>query len=468
MEDNKESLGTSSSGEVSINENKDIKNDFSNSLEHDETLSKKTSDVQETSKIDNTNATTEYSKNTDDMLLKRYEFYKNQRMNNGSNRKAISCVNKTTVTIFIVFMVMCLAIFISCMVIDFKNPEQYLAQIGDSNISNSTSSDDTSNPKDYDFSTENNGILIEQYQPPQRDDATYMNDDGTYTVSGVAKYASSSIIAIYVSTDGVNLNGMGSGIVFSDEGYVLTNAHVIEDANYIIGVLQDETKINLSFVGMDSELDIAVLQSDNKDIPVATMGDSDSVILGEDVVAIGNPAGLTGTVTKGIVSSINRNYKTSDDVERNYIQTDTAISPGNSGGALLNMYGQVIGITTLKISEDQTYEGLGFAICINDALNCAEDLIKNRFRIGITFNQQSNEIEIKEIDSSCSIADTQIKVGDVITQINGQEVTDYSSVMSALEGSKAGDTVTAKVQRRSQDGLINEFYIDFKLMPYNS
>lgn len=454
MEENKESLGTSSSGEVSINENKNIREDFSN--------------VQETSKVDNTNATTEYSKNTDDMLIKRYEFYKNQRMNDSSSRKAISCVNKTTVTMFIVLMVMCLVIFISCIVIDFKNPEQYLAQIGDSDTSNSAVSGNTSSSKDYDFSTEDNGILIEQYQPPQRDDATYMNDDGTYTVSGVAKYASSSIVAIYVSTDGVSLNGMGSGIVFSDEGYVLTNAHVIEDANYIVGVLQDETKINLSFVGMDSELDIAVLQSDNTDIPVATMGDSNSVILGEDVVAIGNPAGLTGTVTKGIVSSINRNYKTSDDVERNYIQTDTAISPGNSGGALLNMYGQVIGITTLKISEDQTYEGLGFAICINDALNCAEDLIKNRFRIGITFNQQSNEIEIKEIDGSCSIADTQIEVGDIITQINNQEVTDYSSVMGALEGSKPGDTVTAKVQRRSQDGLINEFYIDFKLMPYTS
>ena len=218
---------------------------------------------------------------------------------------------------------------------------------------------------------------------------------------------------------------------------------------------------------MDTELDIAVLQSDNKDIPVATMGNSDSVILGEQVVAIGNPAGLTGTVTWGIVSSINRKYTTSDNVNRAFIQTDTAISPGNSGGALLNMYGQVIGITSLKISEDQTYEGLGFAICINDALECAQNLIKNRFKIGIEFNSSNNEIEITKIVQSCSIAQTQLQVGDIITELNGQPVSDYSTVMSNLEGSKPGDVITAKVQRRN-NGLINEFYIEFQLMPYNN
>jgi S1-C subfamily serine protease len=132
------------------------------------------------------------------------------------------------------------------------------------------------------------------------------------------------------------------------------------------------------------------------------------------------------------------------------------------------MYGQVVGITTMKISEDETYEGLGFAICINDALECAERLIKNRFRIGITFNLQNDEIEISNIDSTCSVASTNLQVGDVITQIDGQDVYDYSSVMGALEGSKPGDEVTAKVERRSKDGLRSEFYIEFKLMPYGS
>ncbi|MCC8068378.1 MAG: trypsin-like peptidase domain-containing protein [Ruminococcus sp.] len=457
MEDNnanKEILENSSNEENVLNEIKN--NDIS--YENVENTSNEDASMEDVS-----NVTESFKDNS--MLLERYQFYKSQIGND--SRAVVSVVNKKTVTMFIVFMMLCIVIFVSCMVIDFRNPEQYeLSAIGDSSALDTYKEDVNNNSTSFDSST-NNGILIEQYQTPERDDSTYMNDDGTYTVSGVAKYASDSIIAIYVSTDGLNLNGMGSGIVFSDEGYVLTNAHVIEDANYIIGILQDETQINLSFVGMNSELDIAVLQSDNKDIPVATMGDSDSVILGEDVVAIGNPAGLTGTVTKGIVSSINRSYITSDDVERTYIQTDTAISPGNSGGALLNMYGQVIGITTLKISEDQTYEGLGFAICINDALECAEELIENRFKIGITFNLQNNEIEIKEIDSSCSIANTQLKKGDIITQINGQDVTDYSTVMSALEGSKPGDSVTAKVQRRSNDGLTNEFYIEFQLMPYN-
>jgi len=406
------------------------------------------------------NKSIDYKSENDSSILQLHRFYKSKQ----SNKKVLSYVNGKTITIFVTSMVLCVATFISCMIIDLNNSSSYeSALIGDS--SNDSLNQVEDNTQDYDFN-KNEGISIEQYQPPQRDDSTYINDNGTYTVAGVAKYAGDSIVAIYVSTDGTTLTGMGSGIVFSDEGYILTNAHVIADANFIIGIMPDETQINLSFVGMNSELDIAVLQSDNKNIPVATMGDSDSVILGEDVVAIGNPAGLTGTVTKGIVSSINRTYVTSDNIERTYIQTDSAISPGNSGGALLNMYGQVIGITSLKISEDETYEGLGFAICINDALECADTLIKNRFKIGITFNLQSNEIEIAEIDSSCSISNTDLKVGDIITEINGQSVYDYSSVMSSLEGCQPGDTVTAKVERRSADGLKNEIYIEFQLMPY--
>jgi serine protease Do len=393
-------------------------------------------------------------------VVQLYEFYKSKPR----RAETVSLVSKKTTALFVVFILLCLSILICCMMIDFENPSSYTSAetIG----AEDNTSENVKSSTEYDFST-NDDVNIVQYDTPQREDSTYTNADGSYTVAGVAKYASSSIIAIYVSTDGITLTGMGSGIVFSEDGYVLTNAHVIADANYIIGALDDETQFNLSFVGMDTDLDIAVLQADTKDLPVAIMGNSDNVILGEDVVAIGNPAGLTGTVTKGIVSSITRLYTTSDNVERSYIQTDTAISPGNSGGALLNMYGQVVGITTLKISEDETYEGLGFAIRINDALDCAESLIQNRFRIGITFNLKSNEIEITDIDQTCSIADTALKTGDIITQINGEVVDDYSSVMSALEGFKPGDKVTAKVERRSSDGLKNEFYIEFQLMPYN-
>jgi S1-C subfamily serine protease len=131
------------------------------------------------------------------------------------------------------------------------------------------------------------------------------------------------------------------------------------------------------------------------------------------------------------------------------------------------MYGQVIGITSLKISEDQTYEGLGFAICINDALECAETLIQNRFKIGIEFNSANQEVLITNIVEGTSIATTQLAEGDVITEINGTSVYDYGSIMSVLEGSKPGDTVTAKVQRRT-NGLVNEFYIEFQLMAYGS
>jgi serine protease Do len=398
-----------------------------------------------------------------------YRFYRSK----GAPTEAVSCVNAKTVTGFVLLMLVCVATFIGCIAIDI---DSYRASDGSLTTADGDRTDATDSESESDSEPDsevevlpiNPTVDVPQEDAPERSESTYVNADGTYTVAGVAKYASDSIIAVYVSTDGVTLDGMGSGIVFSDEGYVLTNAHVIEDANYIIGILPDETEVNLSFVGMDTDLDVAVLQSDDPDIPVATLGNSDDVILGEDVVAIGNPAGLTGTVTKGIVSSIDRAYTTNDDVQRNYIQTDTAISPGNSGGALLNMYGQVIGITTLKISEDETYEGLGFAICINDAVECAERLIQNRFRIGITFNLQNDEIEIASIDGSCDVANTDLREGDVVTEIDGYSVHDYSSVMSALEGSEPGDSVTAKVERRSDDGLRSEFYIEFKLMPYGS
>lgn len=461
MEDNNINKNTLDNSMNSIPLDETKVNPIKDDILEDSKESEESSNIKDTT-IEENNITNDDTYIKDSQLVEWYQFYKSKN----TSTEQISCVNKKTVTIFIILITLCIVTFISCIVIDLKNPvyNDNILAIGDE--IEDTPNEETFN-NNYDFST-NQGVDIEQYNPPTRADSTYINEDGTYTVAGVAEYAGDSIIAIYVSTDGITLNGMGSGIVFSDEGYVLTNAHVIQDANYIIGILPDETEVNLSFVGMDTELDIAVLQSNNKDIPVATMGNSDSVILGENVVAIGNPAGLTGTVTNGIVSSINRAYKTSDDVERNYIQTNAAISPGNSGGALLNMYGQVIGITTMKISEDDTYEGLGFAICINDALECADRLISNRFKIGITFNLKNNEIEISNIDSSCDISNTELKEGDVITEIDGIAINDYSSVMSSLEGSKPGDEVTAKVERRSSNGLKNEFYITFRLMPYNN
>ncbi|MGN1411685.1 MAG: trypsin-like peptidase domain-containing protein [Oscillospiraceae bacterium] len=456
------------------NINKENLNDIQNGVEKDINSLSEENTIEKNTPIEDNIRTQEIiekikeniSKTEDDNLeeensiINLYNFYKSKH----ENRSSVSCVNKVTVTIFIIFICMCLIIFISCMVMDFSNPQIGNATLGDSYLDEILNENSTN----YDFS-QNEGIIINQYEPPERKESTYMNDDGSYTVAGVAKYASDSIISIYIyDINATNSpTGMGSGIIFSDKGYIITNAHVIEDANYMIGVLNDNTPIQLSLVGMNSELDIAVLQTDCPDISVATMGNSDSVILGEQVVAIGSPAGLTGTITEGIVSSINRTYTTSDNVNRTFIQTDSAISPGNSGGALLNMYGQVIGVTSLKISQNQTYEGLGFAICINDALECAEDLIKNRFRIGIEFTSITDGIKISKISQDCSISQTQLQKDDIITEINGYSVYDYCTIMSTLEGSKPGDIVTAKVQRRSSDGLINEFYIEFQLMPYS-
>ena len=282
----------------------------------------------------------------------------------------------------------------------------------------------------------------------------------------------------------------GSGVVLTEDGYIITNNHVVDGAQSVSVQLSDGTSLDAKIIGTDEQTDLAVIKIEGSDFPAAVMGNSDEVVLGESVVAIGNPAGLSGSVTNGIVSGLNRQIRSdATGFDMNCIQTNAAISPGNSGGALVNMYGQVIGITSSKYVSS-SYEGLGFAITINEVLPIVQDLIDNgyvadRVRVGITFISLipeevrqgfADEIGMKtvpdnlsgvwitEIADDCDIASTDLQVNDVIVSVQGEAVDDYDSLNAAIAGLKGGDTIEARCRRYQPDGNFEEFSIQCKLM----
>ena len=314
-------------------------------------------------------------------------------------------------------------------------------------------------------------------------DEKYKETDGRYTTQGIAKAVSPCVVGIVTYGEGQSLTpiGQASGIIISTDGYIITNAHVVEGANAQKVILTDETEFEAKLIGKDTKSDLAVLKIDpkGKELSTAQIGDSSQIELGEQVMAIGNPGGLSNSITGGFVSGLNRQIKGSDEgLAMNCIQTDAAVNPGNSGGALVNMYGQIVGIISSKIVETD-YEGIGFAIAINDALPIIKDImskgyVSGRVRIGIVFNELTdttadmNDVKpglyIAQIDPSCDIATSGLKVDDIITEMNGKKVYSYETVMKAIEGLKPGDTVTAKVYRKSIVGDETEFEIKFKLM----
>ncbi len=345
-------------------------------------------------------------------------------------------------------------------------------------------------------STGHEVVINVQPKPELDPDDENVTADGEYTVKGVAELVKPSIVEVYayktLLPDFSDLAGTGSGIIVSKDGFIITNAHVVDGMSFKV-VLDDETEYEAELIGSDAKTDLAVLKIDAHDLIPATLGDSDEVYVGETVVAIGNPAGLTNTVTKGIVSAINRQVRAeSNAFDMDCIQTDAAISPGNSGGALVNMYGQVIGITSSKYAssyiQGNAYEGLGFAITINEALPIIEDLISQgyvsgRFRIGISFyetaNEYTEEIYLEEmgkelpeelnglwiisIAEDCDIANTELQPNDFIVAINDVEVANYDEVIQVLGGYKGGDTVYATCARVEDDDTITYFDIEFKV-----
>ncbi len=261
--------------------------------------------------------------------------------------------------------------------------------------------------------------------------------------------------------------GSGSGIIISEDGYIITNNHVVENASKVTVGLSDKRQFDATVVGTDPLTDLAVVKIDAKNLPVAFLGNSDNLKVGQWVMAIGNPLSLSSTVTAGIVSAIGRGQlgliRDSYGVE-NFIQTDAAINPGNSGGALVDLSGSVIGINSAIASGGGgTYIGYGFAIPVNLAKAVAQDLIAHgkvsRGYIGINIGEVDNAIAkslgmdtpkgiiIQGIVEDGAASQADLKAGDIILEIDGREVNRPNELQSYVASLTAGTTVKLKIFR---------------------
>ncbi len=307
--------------------------------------------------------------------------------------------------------------------------------------------------------------------------------DGKLTIPQRAEKVKASVVGIvnYQQTSGSYYSteaGQGSGIIMSDDGYIITNAHVIDGAVGLKVVLSDGSEYAAQIVGSDTQTDLAVIKIEATGLSAAEFGNSDQLEVGEQLIAVGNPTGLElgGTLTVGYVSALNRQIDSTSGL--NYIQTDAAINPGNSGGALANEYGQVIGINSAKITGTDI-EGLGFAISINDAQPIIDDLInygyvKGRVRMGIgvyemdSFMAQLNNtpagLVVASIDAGTPAASSGLVPGDIITAIDGQDITLFDDIASMLEGKEPGDVVVLSVFRRTQGYIDKELTIEVELI----
>ena len=292
-------------------------------------------------------------------------------------------------------------------------------------------------------------------------------------VVGVVNYTMNSLTA----------SGYGSGVIINAEGYVVTNYHVINGADRVKIVLYDKKEVLASIVGSDQQTDLAVLriiEDENikySDLVYAAFGNSDEVQLAETVIAIGNPGGLefAGTVTRGIVSGINVKTSLSGNVK--LIQTDAAINPGNSGGPLIDLHGNVIGITSQKI-VDTEYEGMGFAIPSNTVKPIVDSIltygdVPGRPMIGITgntidefvayFNNVPQGVLITSVDEKTDAYAKGLKKNDIITSIGGVTIKSMDDLNAEKEKYSAGDTVTLGIYRYS-DG--RSFTVNIILAEY--
>ncbi|MEG1777966.1 MAG: trypsin-like peptidase domain-containing protein, partial [Angelakisella sp.] len=315
---------------------------------------------------------------------------------------------------------------------------------------------------------------------------TPLTSDAGLSNSEIFKKVSPTVVGIVSYVQGNPYLGQGggqdqgSGIIMSSDGYIITNAHVVANATEIEVVLADTKTYKATVIGMDVPTDLAVIKIDATGLTAAEFGNSEQMEVGERVVAIGNPGGLqfASSLTVGYVSALNRSLSSGEaGYELDCIQTDAAINPGNSGGALINAYGQVVGINSAKIKAEG-FEGMGFAIPINDAMPIINDMIKNgkvtgRAMLGIEAQPVSpTEAQYTGIPMGLRIAkftegtDLERKgaqLGDIITHINNKPVYSTTGSAAVLKEYKPGDTVTISLYRTNSRGKAMTFNIDVVL-----
>ena len=325
-----------------------------------------------------------------------------------------------------------------------------------------------------------NKVVIQQVERTDSSAAsgTAVSSSGM-TTSQVSEMVSPSVVVITTeqvvysqwSWYGQNQveSGAGSGVIISSDGYILTCAHVVSGASQITVTIGD-TDYTATVVGEDDTSDVAVLKIDATGLTPATVGDSDSLSVGDSVLAVGNPLGeLGGTVTSGIVSALNRSVTiqgTSSTNTMSLIQMDASVSPGNSGGGLFNMNGELIGLVNAKSSSSDA-EGLGFAIPINDAIQVAQDLLENGYvsgrpYMGITYiavtdaqtaaqlNVNAYGVYVVDVVQGGPADKAGLKAGDRIVSIDGNEIAQRDDLGTLMQQHTAGDTLSITVARDGQ------------------
>ncbi|WP_337401788.1 trypsin-like peptidase domain-containing protein [Ruminococcus sp.] len=265
--------------------------------------------------------------------------------------------------------------------------------------------------------------------------------------------------------------GAGSGVIISQDGYILTNNHVINGANSVKVRLRDGTEYDATIIGSDSDNDIALLKVSATGLSPATFGDSNSLAVGDYVVAIGNPLGeLGGTVTDGIISALARKV-TIEDTQMTLLQTNAQVNPGNSGGGLFNANGELVGIVNAKQSATEV-EGIAFAIPINNVLDILSDLkeygyVTGKVDLGIDFTDITSDetafyygvnqtgCYVLSVDSGSNAEKAGVTRGDLVTKVNDTDVSTSEDITTALEKAEVGDTVTFTVSRRGTSKTIS-------------
>ncbi len=292
--------------------------------------------------------------------------------------------------------------------------------------------------------------------------------DGALSITEAFQKVAPAVVT--VSTKGVatfngffqqEVEGIGSGFIINEDGYILTNYHVIEGAKEVSVTLSDNTTVSAKVVNYDANQDVAMLKitDENVKVPaVAELGDSNALQQGEEVIAIGTPlsADLSQTVTNGIVSALNRNVETESGVVLNLIQTNASINPGNSGGPLVNTKGQVVGINTMKMSGENT-EGIGFAIPINDISDKIESLSKPILNLGISIRtvdeslasqlKMEQGLYVVEVNEFSPAEKAGVKAGDLIVKVDGQRVKTFDELKEIKNSKNEGDSLKLEVIR---------------------
>ena len=348
---------------------------------------------------------------------------------------------------------------------------------GDSALDNDISSSSSESRRD--------GPQLSLENRPAADEEEYT--DGVLSTEEIAAKVRPSVVGIqtYRTEYPMQVYGTGSGIIMSEDGYIVTNAHVVSGATGgILVILDNNEEYEAEVIGIDEKTDVAVIKIDASNLTAAEFGNSDELVVGERIVAIGNPTGmnLAGSVTQGIVSGLKRlisvtNEETNETIEMEAIQVDAAINPGNSGGALINKYGQVVGINSSKMSSTQI-EGIGFAIPISTAKPIVDDLIaygyvRGRVLLGITYYPVSDAVGamsgytpglwVQSVREDMDAYAKGLRAGDIITQIDGQDVRDSATVKGILSAKKPGDSVELTVVQQSISGKIKTYTINVTL-----